>query len=87
MVSLNNSSTDQRLQQEKFVTNCVITLTLTEKSLGNGMQYQTKKCVYLQDLFVTFLEQLAFEEIYPKFHNGPMNMIYQISPVRNILIY
>ena len=38
-----------------------------EKSLGNGMQYQTKKCVYLQDLF-------AFEEIYQKFHNGPMNL-------------
>jgi hypothetical protein len=43
-------ATDQRLKQEKFVTNCVITLTLTEKSLGNGMQYKTKQCVYLQDL-------------------------------------
>jgi hypothetical protein len=62
------------LKQEKFVTNCVITLTLMEKSIGNGMQYKTKKCVYLQALFVTFLEQLAFEEIYQKFHNGPMNL-------------
>ena len=73
-IFFNKEATDQRLKQEKFVTNCVITLTLMEKSIGNGMQYKTKKCVYLQALFVTFLEQLAFEEIYQKFHNGPMSL-------------